>query len=303
MRTPTLGVTTLFLLIQFALFYCSAREDSIPPDISCVISDNHSCSAIDTLLPDLSTLSPVASDMFDIFVVMGQSNTLVGPGYDSIMDHGHPRIFQLGRYGENNLKIISSQDPLENHDVIENNVGFVMTFSKWYAHEFLANDRNIMIIPCGKGGSGFNDGGWNRGNHFYNDAVMRITYALNNYPSSKIKAILWHQGEDDVDNSSYQGALDSMILNLRKDCKTDYVVPFILGGMVPFWVDQSAKRRIQECIIKDTPNRISQCAFADPRNPCRISKEHNEIDEIHFDAMGQRILGLRYFRAYKNLPL
>ena len=271
--------------------------------MNCVISDSHSCSSIDTLLPDLSKVGPVASDKFDIFVVMGQSNTLVGPGYDSILDHGHPRIFQFGRYQENDLKVISSRDPLENHDIIENNVGFAMTFSKWYVYELLSSDRNLMIIPCGKGGSGFADGGWNRGNDLYADAVMRINHVLNSYPDSEIKAILWHQGEDDVDNSSYQSALDSMIVNLRKDCKTDYVIPFVLGGMVPFWVDQSENRRILECIIKDTPNRISQCSFADPRDPCRISKEHDEVDDIHYDAMGQRILGVRYFRAYKNLFL
>jgi Carbohydrate esterase, sialic acid-specific acetylesterase len=300
MRTTTPGIAALFLLILLKLCSCSHKDETILA-MNCVMSDSHSCSPIDTLLPDLSEIRPVASEIFDIFVVMGQSNTLVGLGYDSILDHGHPRIFQFGRYQENDLKVISSQDPLENHDVIENNVGFAMTFSKWYVHEFLLSDRNLMIIPCGKGGSGFGDGNWNRGNDLYADAVMRINYVLKNYPGSEIKAILWHQGEDDVDNSSYQSALDSMIVNLRKDCKTNYVIPFILGGMVPFWVDQSENRKILECIIKDTPNRISQCSFADPREPCRISKKHDEIDDIHYDAMGQRILGVRYFEAYKNL--
>ena len=300
MGTARLGIYALFLLIQLKLCSCS-NKDEATPIVNCVISDSHSCVSIDTLLPNLNKVGPVASDKFDIFVVMGQSNTLVGPGYDSILDHGHPRIFQLGRYQENNLKVISSKDPLENYDVIENNIGFAMTFSKLYVHEFLASDRNLIIIPCGKGGSGFADRNWNRGDDLYLDAVMRINYTLNNFPGSEVKAILWQQGEDDIDNPSYQTALDSMIVNLRTDCKTDYVIPFVLGGMVPFWVDQSESRRLQECIIKDTPNRISHCSFADPREPCRISKEHDEVDDIHFDAMGQRILGIRYFKAYKHL--
>ncbi len=302
MRAVGLGLAVLFILIQLKFSSCSTKNEAILIE-KCLTSDNYLCTSIDSLLPDLSGISPIASEKFDIFVVMGQSNTLAGLGYDSVLDRGHPRIFQLGRYEENNLKVVSSKDPLENHDVLENKVGFAMTFCKWYVHEFLSDDRNVLIIPCGKGGSGFADGGWKKGNSLYTDAVMRINYLLNNYPDSQVKGILWHQGEDDVGNFSYQTDLDSMIVNLRKDCKTDYVIPFVLGGMVPFWVDQSEKRKLLECIIRDTPNRISQCSFADPRTPCRISKEHNEVDEIHYDAMGQRILAVRYFRAYKNLLL
>jgi hypothetical protein len=289
----------VFFLIHL-LCSCSRQDETILPT-SCVILDTHSCTATDTLLPDLSSIGPVTSDKFDIFVIMGQSNTLVGPGYDSILDHGHPRIFQLGRYQENDLKVISSREPLENHDVIEKNIGFAMMFSKWYVHQLLASDRNLLMIPCGKGGSGFADKNWNKGNDLYNDALMRINHVLTNYPGSELKAILWHQGEDDIDYPLYQTALDSMIVNFRRDCKTDRVIPFVLGGMVPFWVDQSEQRRVQECIIKDTPNRIGQCSFVDPREPCRITKEHDEVDDIHYDATGQRILGVRYFNAYKNL--
>ena len=91
-----------------------------------------------------------------------------------------------------------------------------------------------------------------------------------------------------------------MITNFRRDIPTKYTSPFILGGMVPFWVDQSEARLRQECIIKTTPSRLPHSYFADPRSPCVISKTKNSIDDIHYDANGQRLLGFRYFNAYKK---
>ena len=90
MRTARLGIHALLLLILLKLCSCSNKDEAALL-MNCVITDSYSCASIDTLLPDLSKVGPVAIDKFDIFVVMGQSNTLVGPGYDSILDHGHPR--------------------------------------------------------------------------------------------------------------------------------------------------------------------------------------------------------------------
>ena len=102
---------------------------------------------------------------------------------------------------ENNLKVIHASEPLEHHERIDNNIGFALSFCKWYVKEFLAADRNVLIIPCGQGGSGLGDHRWNKGDDLYSDAVARISHVLTTYSGSDLKAILWHQGEDDVDLS------------------------------------------------------------------------------------------------------
>ena len=75
-------------------------------------------------------------------------------------------------------------------------------------------------------------------------------------------------------------------------------VPFILGGMVPFWVDKYDERIKQQEIISSTVNRHNLTGYADPELPFRIEKEDNFFDEIHFDAPGQRELGKSTLNIY-----
>lgn len=238
----------------------------------------------------------------DIILIIGQSNTHYGTGLSSEMDVTDPGIFQLGRHGGNNMKVIAAQEPLEHHTYQENRIGFGLTFGKEYLKNYLQPERSVLIIPCGFGGTGFSDNRWNKGDDLYNDAINRVNHILKNSPNSRLVAILWHQGERDID-TNYQEALDAMILNMRKDIKDANAsqVPFILGGMVPYWVDQDDERKDVERIIKSTPQRIPFTGFADPRKPFVISKPDNREDEVHYDANGQRELGKRYFNEFKRL--
>ena len=96
--------------------------------------------------------------------------------------------------------------------------------------------------------------------------------------------------------------LDSMIVNFRTDLEMDNTeIPFILGGMVPYWVDQDPQRIITNNIIENTPNRISNTAYANPRIPFLIEKENNDDIPVHYDAAGLRELGRRYFTEYELL--
>lgn len=282
----------------FLLTRCSNNHDESLEN-PCNLLDTDPCSSAISP-PDIDSLRAVSSLKYDVIIVMGQSNTLAGSGYDSILDKGHPRIFQLGRR-EHELDVIEAKEPLDHHEYLPGFIGFAMTFGKWYASTFLASDRNILIIPCGQGGSGFDDHRWNRGDDLYVDAVMRTNYVLERFPGSNLKTVLWHQGEDDVDSPYFQEKLDSMIVNFRRDVPNAKDIPFILGGMVPYWSDQSDVRRLHECILKTTPDRISLTAYADPRIPCRIVKTDDAKDEIHYNAEGARLLGYRYFDAYRSL--
>ena len=69
---------------------------------------------------------------YDIIVIAGQSNTLSGEWYDEVIDSSLFQIKQLGRIDSNNLKIIVANEPLENHTVRQNKIGFGLVFAKEY---------------------------------------------------------------------------------------------------------------------------------------------------------------------------
>lgn len=238
---------------------------------------------------------------YDIILVIGQSNTHMGIGLDTKLDGPDPGIFQLGRFGLNNCRIIQAVEPLDHFSKLTDCIGFALTFAKEYNRAFTKAERGIIIIPGGKGGTGFGNHCWNRGDGFYNDAVWRTKYVLQQYPS-RLVAILWHQGEADVGNALYQSRLDSMIVSIRRDLGDSAgTVPFILGGLVPYWTDQDTGRIRINAILKNTVTRIPNTGFADPRTPWMIVKPDNEYNAIHFNANGERELGRRYFAEYRKM--
>jgi len=247
------------------------------------------------------TFDLTTGPFYDIVLVIGQSNTHQGIGFDSILDKPDENIKQLGRFNENNFKIILAREPLDHISKLTNQIGFALTFAKAYTSEYLKTGHQVLIIPGGRGSTGFDNHYWNKGDTLYNDAVNRTNHVLNHF-HSRLVAILWHQGEDDVYNINYQANLDSMIINIRKDIIGNNIkVPFILGGMVPYWVKQDSNRMLTNNIIENTVNRIETTGYANPCLPFLIEKEDNDYISIHFDAQGQREMGRRYFKVYKHL--
>ncbi|MFT5480860.1 MAG: hypothetical protein ACI9NN_001828, partial [Bacteroidia bacterium] len=179
-------------------------------------------------------------------------------------------------------------------------IGFAMTFARLYANQLLPLSNKMILIPCGKGATGFRGSDWNRGDELYNDALKRLRYVLDRYANARLKVILWHQGEDDEGFADYQSRLDSFISQYRMDVNSKET-PFILGGMVPYWVEQDSDRIEINTIIEDGPNRMDRVGYADPLKPFLIEKPDNTFDEIHFDAQGQREMGRRYFDEYNEL--
>lgn len=240
---------------------------------------------------------------FDIVLIAGQSNTDSGTGLDNSVDTAAADILQLGRFGANNYQVIDAVEPLDHHDKNPVKIGFGLTFANQYVKNgFLKEGRNLLLIPCGCGGTGFKDKRWNKGDDLYNDALRRVNYVLRGNPNNRVVAILWHQGEQDVEwmtDFGYQAALDRMIGNMRIDIiRNGDSIPFILGGMVPFWVSQEPKRSDRQKVLIDTPNRIDFCGYADPTQPFVLSKPNDWEDMIHYDANQQREFGKRYFKTY-----
>lgn len=237
---------------------------------------------------------------YDVILVIGQSNTHQGLGYDVLSDMPSARILQLGRFGENDMKIIPAAEPLDHLSKLPGRIGFALTFAKHYKAGYLAPGRAVLIIPGGMGATGFGSHQWNPGDTLYEDAIRRTRFVLDHY-DSRLVAVLWHQGESDIGNPRYQQELDTMIVHLRHELAGNALFPFILGGMVPYWINQDSVRRKQNEIIHHAMTRLPVTGYADPAVPFLILKRDNELDVIHFDAAGQREMGRRYFAEYKRI--
>ena len=244
-----------------------------------------------------------SDEAYDVFLIAGQSNTLNGCCQDPAIQKEDSLILQLGRFNDDNLKLISAKEPLAHHNAKPNRIGFAMTFVKLYKENYLGEGKKILIIPAGHGGTGFIDNHWNPGDDLYEDAMMRVNYVFEKFPKSKLKAILWQQGEKDVNQKSdhYRADLDTMIVQIRKDIKVaDVSVPFFMGGMVPYWVEQKKRREVQQRYIRKTSERHRNVWYVSPYDPFTIRKKNNKEDDIHYDAKGQVELGKRYFTNYKT---
>ncbi|MBO0320963.1 sialate O-acetylesterase [Muricauda sp. CAU 1633] len=237
---------------------------------------------------------------YNIILIIGQSNTHAGLGLDASIDTTRQGVMQLGRVGDRNLKVVKAIAPLDHHTAKLDRIGFGLTFANLFKNRLVAENDSVIIIPCGHGGTGFSDNMWNKGDALYNDAVSRVKYVQDKFQNSELQAILWHQGEIDVHNKSYERQLGNFINDIREDLNAENV-PFILGGMVPYWVSQDKSRLNQQKKIAGIKDKLCIIGYADPSSPVVIEKENNKIDEIHFDADGQRELGKRYFNEYLNL--
>lgn len=239
---------------------------------------------------------------YDVILVAGQSNTHYGYQLDKALDTVSKRVYALNRLDGLDYRIAPAKPALDFWTRATNRVGFVTNFANLYANDILKNSkRRVLIIPCGYAGSSIVS--WSKGQNLYKDAMERVNYVLQNVPGSKLVAILWHQGEANVGWADYQKTLDKMIGDMRADIvqKNIQEVPFILGGMVPYWANYAANRKQQQQIIKSTPNRVSNTGYADSEFPTVITKPNNNFDDIHFDGAGQREMGARYYQEFLRM--
>jgi hypothetical protein len=248
---------------------------------------------------------PVPLLGYDIFLIAGQSNTFNGKYIDPVLDKYDLRVLQLGRRDGFDYKLLLAIEPLHHHSYSDSLNGFALSFAKLYADSYLENGRKVLLIPCAENGSGFINGRWNRGNPLFEDAVKRVSFCVNAFPGSRVKGILWHQGEADKSfGTFYQSLLESMIIAMRKDIKINTgqdSIPFIAGGLVPFWIKSNPQYAIIDSVLRALPVSTQLTGFADAHKPFVIRKLNDEDDPIHFDAAGQREMARRYFEEYKKL--
>ena len=169
-------------------------------------------------------------------------------------------------------------------------ISLAASFADEYAKYF---QSPVGLIPCADGGTYLQQ--WMPGELLYDHAVMQTKLAMR---TSKLKAILWHQGESDCLSDETVGAYRDnfiqMITQLRKDLGAEDV-PVILGElpqqMGANWKTEGRERQLNT-ILRRLAVEVPNCAIASSLDLTM------KPDGAHFDSPACREFGKRYFEQY-----
>jgi hypothetical protein len=153
----------------------------------------------------------------DVFFVIGQSNAEGNGTANQVYTHPSLKasMWQVG--GSSWLQLA---DPT--HNVKGSVWPLVATL------HMASQGVPVGFICTAVGGTGLTNGDWKKGGFYYQQALD----TLRNSGVNAVKAMLWHQGEQDVsDNASqaaYQTALSQMVDDMAADTTS---IPIFLGGV------------------------------------------------------------------------
>lgn len=235
---------------------------------------------------------------YDVLALAGQSNCGSGASVDLAVDIGGPRSFQYMQ----SAQVAPANEPLDNSgNMIAHCIGFMSAFVRtYYVPKYLGPGRAVMIVPCGFGSTGFNDGNWRVGDPLYEATVARCNSAIALYPGNTFKGLFWMQGENDASESVTQVAYKNYFVALAADFRSRVTgatnCPIVVGGMVPGWVGSNATFQPVQNALIDMPNRVTKCAYADPASPSVLGST-----AIHYTAADQRLFAGRFDTAYQTV--
>jgi hypothetical protein len=238
---------------------------------------------------------------YRIIMLAGQSNLLNGQTLNAGIDIAGPNNYQINQSGV----VSAANEPLQHPSFIADGIGFAAAFARDYLVPSgrLATGEQVLLVPCGIGATGFSNTRWGVGNDLYCNAIGLTARAKAMFPNSTVDAIFWMQGETDVapamTGPAYQSALDATLQGMRNQLGGTGV-KIVVGGMSPLWVAaDTANRQAIANVHADTPNRFTNCAYADPNLPSQITDTQNAF--LHYSAVGQRTFSGRWWTAYQGL--
>ncbi|MBQ9692619.1 MAG: hypothetical protein IJV70_05635, partial [Clostridia bacterium] len=150
-------------------------------------------------------------------LLLGQSNMAGRGDTESVVPISDDRIFMI-RDG----KFVKMQEPIHTDKPDIAGVGLGASFAKAFVETF---DCEVGLIPGAFGGTSLAD--WEPGGFYYNRALEMAKAAQN---TSEICAILWHQGESDMDNPDYTPQLKNILDSFIKDLRLDEEKIVIVAG-------------------------------------------------------------------------
>ena len=159
----------------------------------------------------------------------------------------------------------------------------------------LKNEQDeIGLIPCADGGTSLDD--WSVDGVLFENAVFQAKLAMR---KSKLEAILWHQGENDSFGglaALYYDKLSVIVDAFRRELNAADL-PFILGGLGDFLTAGRYGKYFTES--QQVNDALLKFAKTKPQSYFVTAKGLTaNNDGLHFDAISQRIFGIRYFEAF-----
>ncbi|PPF50886.1 hypothetical protein C5B94_15050 [Clavibacter michiganensis] len=245
---------------------------------------------------------------YDVVVVLGQSNAQgVGTGWDPAVDVSVPGLDQLAGSGTRAGQIVPAKDSLS-HVTTWTTTGGVQSVGPGMqlGRRLLADarpGRKVLIVPAAMASTSMTGDGsyaWNPADtrsrvNLFTRALGQIDQALAQDPDNRLVAVVWAQGESDAtrtDAAGYQG----MLLDLVDRLGARYgEVPFLIGGMVPEWMNASPLRQAIDTAQQGMPALRSNVSYV----PGAAGYSRAE-DSIHYTAAGARAMGDKFFAAYQR---
>jgi len=225
--------------------------------------------------------------MIHSILIIGQSN-MAGRGFTSDVE---PLEYNPDVYVQRNGRWWPKYVPI-NPDRVTAGVSLVETFAECYAKDHPG--VQVGIIPCADGGTSIE--AWCEGGVLFDNAVNHARLAMR---TSTIAAVLWHQGESNVNNNEgYREKFINMKRALYEQLGLSDV-PFITGGLGDFlsrYKDGAFKNykvinRIYEELAETEPYLGFASAEGLSANP----------DNLHFNAPSLYEFGRRYYSVFRAL--
>lgn len=226
-----------------------------------------------------------------VFIMAGQSN-MAGRGIVEPADTiPSERIFSLNKEGE----LIYAKEPLHFYEPSLRGLDCGLSFARVLI-EKIPENISVLIIPAAVGGSSISQ--WT------GDSTFRSVRLLSNFRDKTavgkkygtLKAVLWHQGENDAnvrDIPFYRERLGLLFTKFRS-IAGDKNLPIILGELGTFSVNNDSWQKINEEIrIYSSGDKNTVVV--------KTSDLKHKGDKVHFNSEGQRTLGKRFAEAYLSL--
>jgi hypothetical protein len=229
----------------------------------------------------------------DIFLFIGQSNMA-----------GVARIGELDTVTLKNVYILNDSNQWEKAKN-ESRIGFnryssvkgkthrlsiSYTFSRKVADY---TGRQIGVVHNARGATGITQ--WQKDYqgeddyNLYEEAVKRTKIALALNPESKVKGIIWHQGESDNSkpkSDMYMQRLQHLVQDLRTDLGDNNIA--FIAGEVGKWKNRGLG---VNPVIRQIEANIPYSGWVSSEGLTSLNLEKNDP---HFDTFSQRAFGGRY---------
>lgn len=198
-------------------------------------------------------------------------------------------------------------------------------FAHYFAREYVKNGllkegRKLLIVYAPVGGTGFVgkywgigkseriSGFWTEDGPLYQRMLSLTDEALRLNPENKIVGLLWHQGECDAWEREAQGLGETYADLLKKlidGVKERYALqklPVVCGEFVLDTWYEACKEK-SDIVMRATENLMCEIGGGFVKATGLLSNRQavGNGDNIHFSHESLRVLGERYFEAYKKI--